>query len=109
MIIEQYCIPRGVWIDHYENKSTQSEMLMKKIVSTTKYDIDLPDWDMNHIKQVEETYGKVSRIIQLRKQELLANQPDAPTAQAATLFKKPHPAPSQDAYPSQDVLIVHDW
>ena len=36
MIIEQYCIPRGVWIDHYKNKSTQFEMLMKKLVSATK-------------------------------------------------------------------------
>ena len=63
MIVEQYCIPRGVWIDHYKNKNTQSEILMKKIVLATKYDIDLSDWDMNRIKQVEKTYGKVSRVI----------------------------------------------
>ena len=61
---------------------------------------------MNRIKQVEETYGKVSRGIQLRKQELLANQPDAPTVQAATLFKKPQPSASRNAYPSQDALTI---
>lgn len=40
MIIEQYCIPHSIWINHYKNKSTKSEMLMKQLVLATKYDID---------------------------------------------------------------------
>ena len=65
MIIKQYYIPYAVWIDYYENKSIQSEILIKKIVLTTKYYINLPDWNINYIKQVEEIYSKLSKDIQL--------------------------------------------
>ena len=65
-----------------------------KLVST-QHDDDLKDWDINRIKQVEETYGKISRGIQYRKQELLSDIP-GPSAIPS------QPAPSQDAYPSQD-------
>ena len=36
-----------------------------KLVLTTKYDTELKDWDMDCIKEVENTYGKVSRGIHL--------------------------------------------
>lgn len=38
---------------------------MEMFISVIKYDINQPDWDMNHNKQVEETYGKVLKGIQL--------------------------------------------
>lgn len=38
---------------------------MKKLVLATEYDINLSNWDINHIKQIEKTYDKVSRSIQL--------------------------------------------
>lgn len=40
-------------------------MLIKKIILATKYDIELLNWDINHIKQVEKTYGKILKVIQL--------------------------------------------
>ncbi len=52
-----------------------------KLVSATKYDIELKDWDMDRIKAVENTYGKVSRGIHLRIQALLGNTPDGPQIQ----------------------------
>ena len=30
-MIKKYCIPRGVWIDSYEDDSSQSEILMKLV------------------------------------------------------------------------------
>ena len=42
-----------------------------KLVSVPTYDIDLEDWDIHCIKKVENTYNKVSKGIQLQKQELL--------------------------------------
>ena len=91
--IKKCCIPRGVWIDHDGNNGSRSEILMKLV--STEYDADLKDWDMNRIKQVENTYGKVSRGIQHRKQELLGDIP-GPSALPS------QPAPGQGAYPSQD-------
>ena len=91
--IKKCCIPRGVWIDHYGNNGSRSEILMKLV--STEYDDDLKDWDMNRIKQVEKTYSKISRGIQYRKQELLDDIP-GPSALSS------QPAPSQVAYPSQD-------
>ena len=38
-------------------------MLIKKLVQATKYDIDLPDWDINRIKRVGEIYGKILKDI----------------------------------------------
>lgn len=65
MIIKQYCILRSIWINHYENRSRQSKILIKKLVLAIKYDIDLNNQDINHIQQVEKTYGKASSGIQL--------------------------------------------
>ena len=45
-----------------------------KLVST-KYDDDLKDWDINYIRHIEKTYGKISKGIQYRKQELLGHIP----------------------------------
>ena len=91
MTIKQHCIPRDVWIDHYGNNGSRSEILMKLV--STEYDDDLKDWDMNRIKQVEKTYSKVSRGIQYRKQELLGDIPGpsalASTAPVDTLFNEP--------------------
>ena len=42
----------------------------------TKYDDKLKNWDINQIKQVEKTYGIVSRGIQYRKLELLSKIAD---------------------------------
>ena len=36
-----------------------------KLVSALTYDIDLEDWDIDHINKVAKTYGKVSRGIAL--------------------------------------------
>ena len=72
-----------------------------KLIST-EYDDDLKDWDMNYIKQVIKTYGKVSTGIKYWKQELLGNilgpsvLPSqllpgqvAPIAPVDTLFNEP--------------------
>lgn len=40
-----------------------------------KYNRNLKDWDMDCIKQVKKTYGKVSRAFKLRKQKLSGNIP----------------------------------
>ena len=74
-VIKGFCIPRGVWIEDYKVHGSQSEILMK-LVSTTKYDTELKDWDMDRIKEVENIYGKVSRGIHLQMQKLLGNIPD---------------------------------
>lgn len=65
----------------------------------TEYDANLKDGDMNCIKQVEETYGKISKSIQYQKQELSGNIP-SPSALSS------QPTPSQGAYPSQDALTA---
>lgn len=44
-----------------------------KLISITKYNIQLKDWDINHIKTVKNTYGKVSKDIHLQIQILLSN------------------------------------
>lgn len=49
--------------------------ILIKLVSTTKYDTELKNWDMNCIQQVEETYDNVSKSIQRQKQKLLGNIP----------------------------------
>lgn len=41
----------------------------------TEYNINLKDWDINYIKQVEKIYSKVLRNIQDRKWELLSDIP----------------------------------
>ncbi len=46
--IKQNCILCGFWIDHYGKNGTRAEILMK-LVSTTEYDTELKDWDMNRI------------------------------------------------------------
>ena len=105
MTIKQHCIPRGVWIDHPGNNDTRSEILMK-LVSATKYDIELKDWDMDRIKDVENTYGKVSRGIDLRIQALLGNIPDEPQTQPA--LSKPSPYayhPHQRQLPPKQVPL----
>ena len=108
MTIKQHCIPRGVWIDHYGNNGTRAEILMKLV--STEYDDDLKDWDMNRIKQVEKTYDKVSRAIQLRKQELLVQQAalrqvppteQAPLTKASPVQAFPIQAPLTQALPMQ--------
>ena len=50
MTIKQHCIPRGVWIDHYRNNGTRTEILMKLV--STDYDDDLKNWDMNRIDEL---------------------------------------------------------
>ncbi len=44
----------------------------------TRYDANLKDWDLEHIRRVEKIYGQVSRGIQLWKQELLMQQAQVP-------------------------------
>lgn len=41
-----------------------------KLISTLTYDIDLEDWNINHINNVVKTYGKVSKSIALWLQHL---------------------------------------
>ena len=103
--IKGFCIPRGIWIEDYKGHGSRSEILMK-LVSTTKYDTELKDWDMDRIKEVENTYGKVSRGIHLQMQKLLGNIPDEPQTQPA--LSKPssyayHPHQRQ-LPPKQDPL-----
>ena len=40
--------------------------MLKKIV-LIEYNTNLKNWDINHIKQVEKTYDKVSKDIQHQK------------------------------------------
>ena len=116
MTIKQHCIPRGVWIDHYGNNGTRAEILMKLV--STEYDDDLKDWDMNRIKQVEKTYGKVSRGIQYREQELLGDIPGpsvlpsqpapgqgVPTAPVDTPFNEPVAQQARIPRPMQQPLL----
>ena len=95
--IKGFCI-RRVWIEDYKGHGSRSEILMK-FVSATKYDTELKDWDMDRIKEVENTYGTVSRRIQRRKQKLSDNIP-GPNALLS------QPAPGQGIYPSQDAPAV---
>lgn len=64
-----------------------------------EYNDDLRDQDMNCIKQVKKTEGKVSRSIQLLKQELLGNIPDPNILQNQLV-------PGSSAYLSQDTLTA---
>ena len=41
-----------------------------KLLSTPIYDIDLENWDIDHINKDAKTYGKVSKGIALRLQHL---------------------------------------
>ena len=86
--IKGFCILCGVWIEDYKVHGSRSEILMK-LVSTTKYDTKLKDWDMDRIKEVENTYGKVSRGIHLRMQKLLGNIPDEQQRFQETGFQTP--------------------
>lgn len=60
--MKKYYIFYYVWINHYRNNSSRSEILIKLVL--TKYNNNLKDWDINRIKQVEKIYGKVSKNIQ---------------------------------------------
>ena len=60
-----------------------------KLVSTTKYDTELRDWDMDRIKEVENTYDKVLRGIYLQMQKLLGNIPDERQQFQETGFQTP--------------------
>ena len=61
-MIKKYYIPRGIWIDNYENNNSQSKILMK-FVSGKKYNTKLSDWDINCIKEVKIEYNKLSKVI----------------------------------------------
>ena len=61
-MITKYSIPRSVWIDSYEDDSSQSKILMK-LVSAPKYDVYFKDWDIDCINRVAPSYGKISRIV----------------------------------------------
>ena len=74
-MITKYCIPRGVWIDSYEDDSSQSEILMK-LVSAPRYDVYLKDWDMDRINLVAQCYGKVSRVVAHRLRHLRGEEPE---------------------------------
>ena len=61
-MIKKYYIPRGIWINSYEDDGNQSKIIMK-LVSSKKYDMRLNDRDMDCIKEVKIEYGKLSKII----------------------------------------------
>ena len=61
-IIIKYYIPRGVWIDSYEDDSSQSEILMK-LVLAPRHDVYLKDSDIDCINLVPQSYGKISRVV----------------------------------------------
>lgn len=86
-IIKNFCISYSISIKDYKNDSSQSEITIKPFF-VLKYDIQLKNWNMYCIKEVENTYNKVLRGIQLQKQELLANIPDKPIAPRIILFNK---------------------
>ena len=86
--IIRFCIPCGIWIEDCDDNSSQSKVLMK-FVSATKYDTELKDWDMDRIKDVQDTYSKVSRGIHLRVQKLLGNIPDERQQFQETGFQTP--------------------
>ena len=99
--IKRFCIPRGVWIEDYENNGSRSEILMK-LVSATNYDIELKDWDMDRIRAVENTYSKVSRGIALPIQALQGNRSDG--AQIQKFNDIPFQTPPQQ--PSVEPLYL---
>ena len=98
--IKQYCIPRGILINHYGKNGTQAEILMK-LALTKEYNTELKDWDMNRIKLVEESYDNVSRGIQRRKQKLLGNIP-GPSTLPTPSFNE-----TRNSLPIQQVPLQH--
>lgn len=49
-----------------------------KLVSIAKYDIKFKEWDMNRIKDVENTYSEILRDIHLQIPKLLSNISEKP-------------------------------
>ena len=69
MTIKQHCIFHSIWIKHYRNYGSQTNILIKLVL--TEYNDNLKNWDINCMNQVEKTYGKIFKSTQYQKQKLL--------------------------------------
>ena len=71
-----------------------------KLVSATKFDSKLKDWDMDRIEDVQNTYGKVSKGIFLRLQHLRGEEPEEIQQFQDTGFQiQAQPAPTRVSNP----------